>query len=165
MLIDLKDVLIDPYALIKPPGACPVIKLHTCGRQRHGGSVNYYQFSPVHDGDYDDESNGGNVISEPLIIARFPTEEAALAARVRAVALWRELSQAVVAAEADLKRLTDQRYATWEEAVLKMDYLNRDNCEICHGAKGGVRGNENRIAGKIVCDYCHADGSYKEADA
>lgn len=29
------------------------------------------------------------------------------------------------------------------------------NCEICHGEKGGVRGNI--IDGKIVCDYCHAE--------
>ncbi len=36
-------------------------------------------------------------------------------------------------------------------------------CEICNGAKGGVRGNENRIDGKIVCDYCSADGSYLPA--
>lgn len=30
-----------------------------------------------------------------------------------------------------------------------------DNCQVCHGAKGGVPGNENRIDGKIMCDYCH----------
>lgn len=41
--------------------------------------------------------------------------------------------------------------------------LPGDNCEICHGRKGGVRGNENVIDGKVVCDYCHADGSYKES--
>jgi hypothetical protein len=34
-----------------------------------------------------------------------------------------------------------------------------DNCEICLGAKGGVRGNENVIGGIVACDYCHADGS------
>ena len=33
----------------------------------------------------------------------------------------------------------------------------RDNCEICHGIKGGVPGNENIIDGKRVCDYCHAE--------
>lgn len=32
----------------------------------------------------------------------------------------------------------------------------KDGCEICHGAKGGVPGNENVIDGKLVCDYCHA---------
>lgn len=30
----------------------------------------------------------------------------------------------------------------------------RDNCEFCLGHKGGVRGNENRIGGHVVCDYC-----------
>jgi hypothetical protein len=35
-----------------------------------------------------------------------------------------------------------------------------DNCQVCRGARGGVLGNENVIAGVVVCDYCHADGSY-----
>lgn len=30
----------------------------------------------------------------------------------------------------------------------------RDDCQFCLGAKGGVRGNENRFAGIIVCDNC-----------
>ncbi len=30
----------------------------------------------------------------------------------------------------------------------------RDNCQVCKGAKGGVRGNENRINGVVICDYC-----------
>lgn len=29
-----------------------------------------------------------------------------------------------------------------------------DGCEFCLGAKGGVPGNENRIGGHVVCDYC-----------
>lgn len=29
-----------------------------------------------------------------------------------------------------------------------------DNCQFCHGAKGGVRGNENNMNGVVVCDYC-----------
>jgi hypothetical protein len=33
----------------------------------------------------------------------------------------------------------------------------KDNCEICQGRKGGVRGNENKVQGLVVCDYCHAD--------
>lgn len=33
----------------------------------------------------------------------------------------------------------------------------RDHCEICHGTRGGVRGNENRIEKKVMCDYCHVD--------
>lgn len=32
-----------------------------------------------------------------------------------------------------------------------------DNCEICHGTKGGVEGNENVINGVVVCDYCHTN--------
>ena len=37
-----------------------------------------------------------------------------------------------------------------------------DNCEICHGKQGGVRGNENvctLVTGKevVMCDYCHSD--------
>lgn len=34
-----------------------------------------------------------------------------------------------------------------------------DNCQVCHGTKGGTRGNENRIRGIVCCDYCHADES------
>ena len=33
----------------------------------------------------------------------------------------------------------------------------RDNCHRCHGAKGGVRGNENWVRGELLCDYCHAE--------
>jgi ribA/ribD-fused uncharacterized protein len=33
----------------------------------------------------------------------------------------------------------------------------RDNCQVCLGTRGGVRGNENVIDGVITCDYCHAD--------
>jgi len=29
-----------------------------------------------------------------------------------------------------------------------------DNCEICRGAKGGVRGNENIEDNIRMCDYC-----------
>jgi hypothetical protein len=31
-----------------------------------------------------------------------------------------------------------------------------DNCQVCRGASGGVKGNENIIDGLVVCDYCHA---------
>lgn len=31
-----------------------------------------------------------------------------------------------------------------------------DNCQICLGSRGGVRGNENRVDGLVVCDYCHS---------
>ncbi len=32
-----------------------------------------------------------------------------------------------------------------------------DNCEVCHGRKGGTRGNENIIDGVVMCDYCHSE--------
>ena len=31
----------------------------------------------------------------------------------------------------------------------------KDSCEVCHGERGGVPGNENVINGVTVCDYCH----------
>jgi len=34
---------------------------------------------------------------------------------------------------------------------------NLDNCEICKGTKGGVKGNENIIDGVVMCDYCDAE--------
>lgn len=34
--------------------------------------------------------------------------------------------------------------------------LEPDDCEVCDGARGGVKGNENIIDGKRVCDYCDA---------
>lgn len=35
--------------------------------------------------------------------------------------------------------------------------FRRDNCEVCHGKRGGVRGNENRLDGVVMCDFCTAD--------
>ena len=32
-----------------------------------------------------------------------------------------------------------------------------DACDICDGRRGGVPGNENRVGGILMCDYCHAD--------
>lgn len=32
----------------------------------------------------------------------------------------------------------------------------RDHCEVCHGRRGGVPGNENILDGVTVCDYCSA---------
>lgn len=43
------------------------------------------------------------------------------------------------------------------EVLLKVMSQEKDRCQICKGSKGGVRGNENVIDGKLVCDYCHAD--------
>ena len=42
-----------------------------------------------------------------------------------------------------------------------------DNCQVCLGESGGVRGNENRIEGLVVCDYCHvkiSNGMAKSPD-
>jgi hypothetical protein len=53
-----------------------------------------------------------------------------------------------------------------EQLDLQVEYIRarkaqqKDGCEVCHGEKGGVPGNGNVIAGRVVCDYCHADGSY-----
>jgi hypothetical protein len=30
----------------------------------------------------------------------------------------------------------------------------RDNCQVCEGFRGGVRGNENIVEGITLCDYC-----------
>jgi len=35
-----------------------------------------------------------------------------------------------------------------------MENLFPDNCEICKGQNGGIRGNENVVNDKTVCDYC-----------
>lgn len=31
---------------------------------------------------------------------------------------------------------------------------SKDDCSVCKGEKGGVKGNENIIDGKLICDYC-----------
>ena len=41
-------------------------------------------------------------------------------------------------------------------------YFKPDNCELCHGEKGGVRGNENIVDGIVMCDYCSVDYDRKE---
>lgn len=33
-------------------------------------------------------------------------------------------------------------------------HRSKDDCSVCKGEKGGVKGNENIIDGKLVCDYC-----------
>jgi predicted CXXCH cytochrome family protein len=32
-----------------------------------------------------------------------------------------------------------------------------DECTECHGKRGGVKGNEVVVNGRVLCDYCHAD--------
>jgi hypothetical protein len=36
-----------------------------------------------------------------------------------------------------------------------------DECEIPGCERKGVRGNENMVMGRVVCDYCHARGAMK----
>lgn len=39
----------------------------------------------------------------------------------------------------------------------KLWCLQKDNCQKCKGSRGGVKGNENIVNGKILCDYCDSD--------
>lgn len=39
-------------------------------------------------------------------------------------------------------------------SALRDQFLALDNCEICKGSKGGVKGNENVVNGTVMCDYC-----------
>lgn len=39
-----------------------------------------------------------------------------------------------------------------EKSLLGSEF---DNCDVCFGESGGVRGNENLIDGVRTCDYCH----------
>lgn len=35
--------------------------------------------------------------------------------------------------------------------------MEKDNCQVCKGERGGTKGNGNIVDGVIMCDYCHAD--------
>jgi hypothetical protein len=39
----------------------------------------------------------------------------------------------------------------------------RDNCQVCHGTRGGQWGNENLVNGVVMCDDCHAEHMYRVA--
>jgi hypothetical protein len=43
------------------------------------------------------------------------------------------------------------RYLSREEAWRQLP----DECKVCHGERGGIRGNENLVDGVITCDYCY----------
>ncbi len=58
-----------------------------------------------------------------------------------------------------LKTANNHRRSRNRRALMRHWASLPDNCQVCHGAKGGVRGNENRVHGIVCCDYCHADGS------
>ncbi len=34
-----------------------------------------------------------------------------------------------------------------------------DHCQVCEGKSGGVLGNENRLLGLVMCDYCSCKAS------
>lgn len=44
----------------------------------------------------------------------------------------------------------------WWVLPYRLFHKLADRCEICHGERGGVRGNENIVDGIRMCDYCHA---------
>lgn len=48
----------------------------------------------------------------------------------------------------------NRKFKAFKINVLKIEL---DNCEQCNGSKGGQKGNENIVNGKIICDYCNAD--------
>lgn len=65
-----------------------------------------------------------------------------------------------------LRTANNKRRARAKRAFLRYWMTLKDNCQVCLGENGGVRGNENRIRGLVACDYCHADGSARRmADA
>jgi len=47
--------------------------------------------------------------------------------------------------------------AETEEILFYMKQMFPDNCKVCKGQRGGVRGNENIMDGKKMCDYCSVD--------
>lgn len=50
-----------------------------------------------------------------------------------------------------------------EAILVALGHMFPDNCEVCKGKKGGVRGNENIVDGKIMCDYCTVSMSKERA--
>lgn len=47
--------------------------------------------------------------------------------------------------------------ATWPIWTGVIHRIRPDNCQVCKGNRGGVRGNENRVNGVVMCDYCTAE--------
>jgi len=52
-------------------------------------------------------------------------------------------------------RVDDGRPATYDDLMRGWRHV-KDACQVCHGAHGGVPGNENIVNGVVMCDYCHA---------
>lgn len=40
---------------------------------------------------------------------------------------------------------------------MSIDRIDKDDCSVCNGERGGVKGNEQWIKGIIACDYCCSD--------
>lgn len=51
-------------------------------------------------------------------------------------------------------RLAGPRWLAPGQSALVPTHAVRDNCEACRGQRGGVPGNENRVDGRVLCDYC-----------
>ena len=56
----------------------------------------------------------------------------------------------------------NRKRVTWHSCRGVKEFLEPDNCQICHGARGGTKGNENIIDGIVMCDYCHVDRMKKD---
>lgn len=41
--------------------------------------------------------------------------------------------------------------------IYKLWRMLPDKCEMTECCGAGVRGNENRVDGLVMCDYCHVD--------
>lgn len=44
-----------------------------------------------------------------------------------------------------------------EKACEELYSLAPDNCQRCYGQRGGMLGNENRVNGEVLCDYCTSE--------
>lgn len=51
-------------------------------------------------------------------------------------------------------RLAGPRWLEPGQTALVPTRAVLDNCEACGGRRGGVPGNENRVNGYVLCDYC-----------
>jgi len=67
-----------------------------------------------------------------------------------------------------IKRLCDGKYHTCAHhpalschacEILEIIKDEMDDCSICHGFSGGVKGNTHIKNGIVVCDYCSAEMS------
>jgi hypothetical protein len=53
------------------------------------------------------------------------------------------------------KRRMAKGYDSGDQATIDIaEQALRDDCKVCGGRKGGVRGNENIVNNVVMCDYC-----------